>query len=481
MPASLIVTTTDALSHARTLVLVGRRKRLEHKDTIALLPKGVSPKVWSSMLKRCEPGDAGRASATWNKDGTGQVIACVLPEHCSRHNAPSRAWAIPGLLRSNANHGNVDVVLCVDNREHGFAAACAAARAFPLWTGKSKPVQRTVHLAVHSARGKVDITQIQIAVDGVRRAAALVDQPTSVLGPDAFVQAARDVAEAHPSVSLTVIRGQTLLDHGLGGIWGVGKAAAQSPALVVLDYPGKGGSPQAWVGKGIVYDTGGLSIKSKTGMPGMKADMGGAAAVLAAFEAAVRMGTRAPLCAVLCIAENAVGPSATRPDDILHMYSGKTVEVNNTDAEGRLVLADGVAWVAQHRKPHRIIDLATLTGAQSVSTGKLMAALFCNDDALEDLAVRTGRSVGELCHPLPYVPEFHRKEFASQVADMKNSVKDRGNAQSSCAGQFIGNHLMATDYDGPWLHVDLAGPSTQNGRGTGFGVGLLLGLLSAKA
>jgi probable aminopeptidase NPEPL1 len=170
-----------------------------------------------------------------------------------------------------------------------------------------------------------------------------------------------------------------------------------------------------------------------------------------------------------------------RPDDILHMYSGRTVEVNNTDAEGRLVLADGVAWAAKNRQPRRIIDVATLTGAQSMSTGKIMAALFCTDAELEAEAVAAGRACGELCHPLPYAPELFRKEFHSQVADMKNSVKDRSNAQASCAGQFIGNHLMATDYTGPWLHVDMAGPSTQAGRGTGYGVALLLTLAGVGA
>ena len=209
-------------------------------------------------------------------------------------------------------------------------------------------------------------------------------------------------------------------------------------------------------------------------MPGMKMDMAGAAAVLAAFEAAVQLGLDKRLTAILCIAENAVGPNATRPDDILTMYSGKTVEVNNTDAEGRLVLADGVAWASKHRSPDIIVDMATLTGAQAAATGKRHAALYCNDDALEQEAVEAGRRSGDLAHPLPYCPEFFRKEFNSLVADMKNSVKDRGNAQSSCAGQFVGNHL--DKYTGKWLHIDMAAPAKRNGRGTGYGVGLLLAL-----
>ena len=156
------------------------------------------------------------------------------------------------------------------------------------------------------------------------------------------------------------------------------------------------------------------------------------------------------------------------------MYSGRTVEINNTDAEGRLVLADGLAWVASERDPDHIIDMATLTGAQGVATGKLHAALYSSTESLELAAIAAGQRCGDLVHPLPYAPELFRKEFRSTVADMRNSVKDRSNAQASCAGQFLRNHL--TDYKGGWLHVDIAGPAVSAGRGTGFGVGLLLSL-----
>jgi probable aminopeptidase NPEPL1 len=201
--------------------------------------------------------------------------------------------------------------------------------------------------------------------------------------------------------------------------------------------------------------------------------------VLAAFEAAVRLGSTTAITAVLCLAENSVGPESTRPDDILTMRSGKTVEVNNTDAEGRLVLADGLAWLCEGDRPDELFDLATLTGAALVATGKVHAALYCSDEALEQRVLAVGRAVGEPCHALPYAPELFRKEFRSPVADMKNSVKDRANAQSSCAGQFIANHLPAGAP--PWCHIDLAGPAeSADGRGTGFGVGLLLGLLSGS-
>lgn len=256
-------------------------------------------------------------------------------------------------------------------------------------------------------------------------------------------------------------------------------------ALTYTPVPGAAGARVALVGKGIVFDTGGLSIKSRAGMCGMRGDCGGAAAVLAAFEAAVAggivgggdaPGAVASLSAVLCVAENAVGPRALRPDDIISMYSGRTVMINNTDAEGRLVLGDGVAYAARDLRATTIIDIATLTGAQGVATGKRHAAVMASAEALEAAAVAAGRATGDLAHPVPYCPEFFLKEFSTPAAAMLNSVRDRSNAQVSCAGAFIGSHLPSgwTERGGGWLHVDCAAPAE---GGTGYGVALLVELL----
>ena len=446
---------------------------------LALVTPHVGERAWRAMLRRSDPGDTGRLATSWTGSTPARVSAGVLPEVCSRHNSPARAWAIPALVQSGGQKGNVGLVLATDEGDHGFAAALAAARALPTYTSVSAPVDREVKLLVMPHNGTAPSPErLTPAINAVRLAAHLTDQPPNVLNCDEFVRQAQRVAQT-TGASLEVFRREQLREHGLSGLIAVGQAAEEEPALIVLDHrpaaPG-GEGPVAWVGKGIVYDTGGLSIKSKTGMPGMKTDMGGAAAVLAAFEAAVALDFDRPLTAVLCVAENAVGPGALRPDDVITMHSGKSVEVNNTDAEGRLVLADGVAWVAKQRRPERIVDMATLTGAQAVSTGKRIGALYASDEALELAAVRAGRHTGDLVHPLPYVPEFFRREFSSTVADMRNSVKDRSNAQSSCAAQFIGNHLMAAGYTKPWLHVDMAGPSVASNRATGFGVGLLLAL-----
>jgi probable aminopeptidase NPEPL1 len=174
-------------------------------------------------------------------------------------------------------------------------------------------------------------------------------------------------------------------------------------------------------------------------------------------------------------AENSVDANSQRNDDIIQMYSGKTVEINNTDAEGRLVLSDGVAYASKHLNPNIIVDMATLTGAQLISTGTKHAAIQSNSERIENLAKLAGQQSGDWVFPMLYAPEILKKEFSSEVADMKNSVKNRMNAQSSCAGHFIEDHLV--NYKGDWLHVDIAGPSENNGRATGFGVAFLLEFL----
>jgi len=199
--------------------------------------------------------------------------------------------------------------------------------------------------------------------------------------------------------------------------------------------------------------------------------MGGAAAVLGAFLSLVKGGTKDRVVMLACLAENAIGPHSYRPDDILHMHSGKTVEINNTDAEGRLVLADGVSSAAQVIKADLIIDAATLTGAALMATGRAVSCTISNRAGIETLAVECGRSTGDLTHPLMFAPELFHQEFKSKVADMRNSVADRMNAQTSAAAQFIYNHIE--ELDRPWVHLDIAGPAFRNGRGTGHGAVLI--------
>jgi probable aminopeptidase NPEPL1 len=216
----------------------------------------------------------------------------------------------------------------------------------------------------------------------------------------------------------------------------------------------------------------------------MKSDMGGAAAVLGAFRVLAAEVSSRPsgpeglpirLSLVLCIAENAMDAKSYKPDDILRMHSGKTVEINNTDAEGRLLLGDGCSWAARELGADVIIDAATLTGAQLIATGLVHAAVMSNDDGLERTAIAAGRDSGDLVHPLPFAPELYLHEFRSPVADLRNSVANRNNAQSSCAAQFVYAHIADAPHAATrrWCHIDLAGPAFPKERASGYGVALI--------
>lgn len=406
----------------------------------------------------------------------------ALPVKASRHNTESRSHALTKLIRNGVIGVDESVVVVCEQKDL-FASACAVSRAFPLYSRKSK--QNTQQITVniefviveHLTDTKVqlfadDINCLTDAAYGIRLAAKIVDAPCNEMTVAHFVEEIQAVGSAL-NIKPLVITGEALQEKGLGGIYGVGKAAAVPPALAVLSHKPVGATETiAWVGKGIVFDTGGLSIKGKTAMPGMKRDCGGAAAILGAFYAAVKSGFTQNLHAVFCLAENSVGPNATRPDDVHTLYSGRTVEINNTDAEGRLVLADGVSYADKDLKAKIIVDVATLTGAQGIATGKYHAAILTNNEDWEALCIDAGKKSGDLVHPVPYTPELHFSEFSSAIADMKNSVMDRSNAQVSCAGLFVAANL-GFDFDGVWLHIDMAYPVHCGERATGYGVALL--------
>jgi probable aminopeptidase NPEPL1 len=318
--------------------------------------------------------------------------------------------------------------------------------------------------------------------ESIRVAQGLVDMPPNLVHPITFKDFALEALKGVDGLKYDVIEGAELAERGYGLLYAVGQgsSSAKPPCLLVVTHPGAGDGQQgvALVGKGITFDTGGAALKPREGMCGMKRDMGGAAGCFGAFLAAAKAGglpSGRPLHLVLCLAENAIGSRCFVQDDILVGYSGLTVEINNTDAEGRLVLSDGVAHVAKHLDCDLVVDMATLTGAQGISTGSHHATAVASDEALEDEIVSAGRASGDLVHPGIFAPELLLHEFDSKFADMKNSVKNRANAQSSCAGLFIYKHLKNCGYQGKWLHLDMAYPSFEplGDYATGWGVGLL--------
>ncbi|XP_045192143.2 probable aminopeptidase NPEPL1 isoform X2 [Mercenaria mercenaria] len=488
MAAKLVFSGTLTKSDPKDnpVLIVGQLKfikQIKFSDVSLKLEPRVNEETFTTAVDGLHPSPTD-SCPLWLTNAT----VAALPVKCSRHNTPTRSHALSKMVKS-CYAGGDEFIVIVCERKDLVASAAAVARTLPLYSRKSSASStgRTVvveFLLVGEGNDKPldedDIGCLNAVAEAVRLTAKIVDIPCADMHTNQFLNEIREVGEKL-GIQPRIIAGEALDEMGLGGIWGVGKAAVNLPALAVLSFtPPSAEKTIAWVGKGIVFDTGGLCIKTKVGMCGMKTDCGGAAAMLGAFYVAVKMGFKENLHAVFCLAENAVGPKSLRPDDIITLYSGKTVEINNTDAEGRLVLGDGVAYAQKDLKADIIVDMATLTGAQGIATGKYHAGILTNNEDIELACVKAGQNCGDLVHPVPYSPELHFPEFNSSVADMKNSVADRSNAQVSCAGLFIGSHL-GFDFSGVWLHIDMAAPAHIGDRATGYGPVLLNTLFGGKS
>ncbi|WP_439691409.1 leucyl aminopeptidase [Curtobacterium sp. SP.BCo] len=325
------------------------------------------------------------------------------------------------------------------------------------------------------SRGDQDIAVVasaDVAADAAVRPAIVADAATLVrdlvntaagdLGPADVADVARAQAEGLP-LTVEVLDETALEEQGFGGILGVGRGSERPPRLVVVRYEPAGASKHlALVGKGITFDSGGLSLKPAGSMLGMKTDMTGAATVLAATVAAARLGLDVRVSAWLCLAENMPSGSATRPGDVLTLKNGKTVEVTNTDAEGRLVLGDGMA-AASLEQPDAIVDVATLTGAQVVALGDRTTGLMGSDDLVARVRA-VAESVAEPIWPMP-LPEELDARLASEVADMVNATVGNPAGGMLLAGKFL-ERFVGEGIE--WAHLDIAGPSENKGGGYGW-------------
>ncbi len=313
----------------------------------------------------------------------------------------------------------------------------------------------------------------------VNQARDWVNSPPGDLRPPEF---AKQISEYVPSsVKAEVWDEKRLLKERCGGILGVGQGSDAPPRLVKLSYSPTGATKHiALVGKGITFDSGGLSIKPGASMQTMKLDMGGAAAIVAATAAIAELGLPIKVTAFACIAENMPSGGATRPGDVLTIRDGQTVEVHNTDAEGRLVLADGLS-LAVEEKPDLIVDAATLTGACMVALGLRTSGILTNDDELAEQVFAASRTAGESMWPLPITEEMKAVVKSSSIADLRqHNPKPYGGTLFAAAflREFVGEL--------PWVHLDIAGPAFNEGSaydytpvgGTGAGVRTLIQLAS---
>ncbi|WP_112468949.1 leucyl aminopeptidase [Streptomyces triticisoli] len=299
---------------------------------------------------------------------------------------------------------------------------------------------------------KAAVERATTVCEELNRARDLVNTPPNDLDPAAFAALAQEAAKEH-GLKVQVLDEKALAKGGYGGILGVGSGSASAPRLVKLTYTSaKAKKHLALVGKGITYDSGGISLKPAGHNETMKCDMSGAAAVFAAVVAAARLGLEVNITGWLALAENMPSGSATRPGDVLRMFSGKTVEVLNTDAEGRLVLADAL-WAASQEKPDAIVDVATLTGAMVLALGSRTFGVMANDDAFRSAVSEAAGEAGEEAWPMP-MPEHLRKGMDSPVADIANMGERMG------GGLVAGLFLQEFVGDGiTWAHLDIAGPA----------------------
>lgn len=316
----------------------------------------------------------------------------------------------------------------------------------------------------------------RVCAEAQNRARDLQSLPSNVATPSYLAKRAEEIAAASEAVSVEVLGREEIAAKKMGGLVAVSKGTAEEPRLIVLRYAGAGSGPTlGLVGKGVTFDTGGISLKSAGSMHEMKMDMSGAAAVLEAVAAIAELGLPVDVVAVVPSTENMPSGTAVKPGDIITQHNGKTVEVNNTDAEGRLILADALSYAVE-LGAERIVDLATLTGAVVIALGSTYAALISNDEELAGEVEAAGKESGELVWRLPLHAEY--KELTKgTVADLTNASAKR-KAGTIYAGSFLEEFVGDT----PWAHVDIAGTAWDVGReytgkdASGYGVRLLVDL-----
>jgi leucyl aminopeptidase len=394
-----------------------------------------------------------------------RVAAALAAKEAGRLEATSVAWALPEGPQLDAAAGAL------------VTGTILAAYRFDRFKSKADDSPRLESLTLLGPEElAAAVERARVSSEAQNRARELQATPANVATPSFLAARAEEIAGAFDAVGVEVYGRPELEEKGMGGLIAVSQGSAEEPKLIVARYAGGGPGPTvAFVGKGVTFDTGGISLKPGAGMHEMKMDMSGAAAVLEAVGAIAELGLPLELLAVVPSTENMPSGTAIKPGDVITQYDGKTVEVNNTDAEGRLILADALAYAVE-QGAERIVDLATLTGAVEAALGSTFAGLVSNDDELAAAVTRAGGESGELVWRLPLHPEY-KELMKGTVADLSNLAKKR-KAGTITAASFLEEFVGET----PWAHLDIAGTSWDVGReyvgsdASGFGVRLLVEL-----
>ncbi len=395
-----------------------------------------------------------------------RVVAALVAKRAARFDARSIAWVVPP---------GVDAAALVEG-------TVLASYRFDRYrdNGDSVALERIV-LATDEDLGEAPRVAL-VAAEAANRARTLQDTPSNELTPAALAARAQEIAAADDSLSVEVLDRAAITAAGMGGIVAVSQGTATEPCLITLRYEGGGEGPRiGLVGKAVTFDSGGISIKPSAGMHEMKMDMSGGAAVLEAIGAIAELGLPLDLVAAIPATENMPSGTAIKPGDVITQLNGKTVEVNNTDAEGRLILADALTYAVRELGAERLVDLATLTGAVVVALGSTYAGLIANDDDWAAAVADAGDESGELVWRLPLHEEY-KQLTKGTIADLTNAAAKR-KASTIYAGSFLEEFVDGV----PWVHLDIAGTAWDTGReyvgkgASGFGVRLLVALASSQA
>jgi leucyl aminopeptidase len=399
-----------------------------------------------------------------------RVAAALAAKEAGRLEARSLAWALP-------QTGDDDAAA-----EALITGTILGSYRFDRFKGKGAPkddaptpgIETLTLLGPDSVTAAAETARVY--AEAQNRARDLQSTPANFATPSYLASRAEEIAVDHDAVSVEVLGPEQIAAKGMGGLVAVSRGGGEPARLIVLRYAGGGSGPTlGLVGKGVTFDTGGISLKPGAGMQEMKYDMSGAAAVLEAVAAIAELDLPIDLVAVVPSTENMPSGTAIKPGDVITQFNGKTVEVNNTDAEGRLILADALAYAVE-LGAERLVDLATLTGAVVIALGSTYAAVVANDDELAAAVARAGEESGELTWRLPLHPEF-KALMKGTVADLSNLASKR-KAGTITAASFLEEFVGET----PWAHIDIAGTAWEVGReytgneASGFGVRLLVEL-----
>ena len=504
----VLVDRRDGLTVALDAVVSGVAERSEKDDTFphALVKedetaKGLVRAAWEKKEIRGKPNEV---TVIHRPDGRGRLILVGLGPR-SKYSAETVRRAAAVVVRNVRGKGVRTLGFRLPSFVYESLTSEGAARAltdgavlgayeFVKYKTKSEGTaeEATVQLGDELGRDEAALKkavgeEVTIA-DTVIWTREIANLPADTATPERLAEEARGLAK-EVGLKVTVFDEKKLAEMHCGGILAVGSGSSHPPRLIVLEYPGgsKRGRTIAVVGKGITFDSGGISIKPALSMSHMKFDKSGAVAVLGILRAAATLKVAPRVVGVLCAAENLPGGTAYRPGDVVRTCSGKTIEVLNTDAEGRVVLADGLGYVVQQYKPDEVIDLATLTGAEVVALGDDTAGLVTTDDRLARGLLEASATTGEPLWRMP-LSDYHRELVKSEIADVRNST------EITVAGMLTAAAFLETFVGGtPWAHLDIAGPAYttlttrkyqpqyQNAGATAFGVRLVTRYLMDSA